>query len=216
MTTNCRSGTSRSIFFKLFCRTPRRRMQPGVFFLMRPKPKPPARPVKPQPQPIQPPIIATFWGARPSRLHPSASRRRNPHGPGSPCALACPGRRPRRPLPLFGERGCSDRIRRRPTDGIFQPKLARLLGESASILLMIRGASRIYRFPLENSEPKDEIVTGRLKTGHLWALQNRPLQSALFISGFLIQARDFPILPICWRNVASSLGILASPRSTGF
>ncbi len=36
-------------------------------------------------------------------------------------------------------------------------------------------------------------VTGRLKTGHLWALQNRPLQGVLFISDFLTQARFFSI-----------------------
>ncbi|MGA3181566.1 MAG: hypothetical protein ABSF38_14590, partial [Verrucomicrobiota bacterium] len=37
------------------------------------------------------------------------------------------------------------------------------------------------------------FVTGRLKTGHSRALQNRPLQGGLFISVFLIQARGFSI-----------------------
>jgi len=40
---------------------------------------------------------------------------------------------------------------------------------------------------------KEYSVTGRLKTGHSWALQNRPLQGALFISENLIQARVFLI-----------------------
>jgi succinate-semialdehyde dehydrogenase/glutarate-semialdehyde dehydrogenase len=35
------------------------------------------------------------------------------------------------------------------------------------------------------------IVTGRWKTGHSRALQNRPLQGALFIPSFLMQARDY-------------------------
>ena len=37
----------------------------------------------------------------------------------------------------------------------------------------------------------NQTVTGRLKTGQSWALQNRPLQGALFISENLIQARGF-------------------------
>jgi hypothetical protein len=38
-----------------------------------------------------------------------------------------------------------------------------------------------------------KIVTGRLKTGHLGALQNQPLQGVLFISVFLAQASGFSI-----------------------
>jgi hypothetical protein len=39
---------------------------------------------------------------------------------------------------------------------------------------------------------KPEVfVTGQSKTGHLWALQNRPLQGGVFISDFLMQARGF-------------------------
>jgi hypothetical protein len=41
------------------------------------------------------------------------------------------------PQRLFGERGRLDRCRRRPAGGIFRPKSARLLGESASISLMM-------------------------------------------------------------------------------
>jgi hypothetical protein len=45
----------------------------------------------------------------------------------------------------------------------------------------------------ENARGIASGVTGRLKTGHLWALQNRPLQGVLFISDFLTQARFFSI-----------------------
>jgi len=43
---------------------------------------------------------------------------------------------------FFGERGRLDRIRRRPADEISRPKLARLLGQSPSALLMIRAEAQ--------------------------------------------------------------------------
>jgi hypothetical protein len=56
----------------------------------------------------------------------------------------------------------------------------------APVFIWISGASRLFvLLPIG--------VTGRLKTGHLWALQNRPLQGVLFISDFLTQARFFSI-----------------------
>jgi hypothetical protein len=48
-------------------------------------------------------------------------------------------------------------------------------------------------FLSKHSEGPHADVTGRLKTGHLRALQNRPLQGALFISGFLMLARFFSV-----------------------
>jgi hypothetical protein len=43
------------------------------------------------------------------------------------------------------------------------------------------------------SEDPINFVTGRLKTGQQWALQNRPLQGDSFISDFLMQAMGFSV-----------------------
>ena len=44
---------------------------------------------------------------------------------------------------------------------------------------------------LHRCQQEQGNVTGRWKTGHSRALQNRPLQGALFIPSFLMQARDY-------------------------
>jgi hypothetical protein len=45
--------------------------------------------------------------------------------------------------------------------------------------------------PPTNFRWRRNRVTGRLKTGHSRALQNRPLQGGLFISFLLVQSSDF-------------------------
>jgi hypothetical protein len=53
-------------------------------------------------------------------------------------------------------------------------------------------SNSIHNVPLEFAT-RTIPVTGQLKTGHLRALQNRPLQGDLFISGFLMHARGFSL-----------------------